>query len=122
MKAYQYFLFRIYMFYKDTMKEKDLLIFYTSIVSTVIIQINLLSVYFALELTELVPTIPNKYYIILTGVIIFVLNYYLIVRKKKFLDYSFEKGKTGGIITIGIFIITVAFAVIVLNIHPAKML
>lgn len=122
MKAYQYFLFRIYMFYKDTMKEKDLLIFYTSIVSALVIQINLISLYFALELIELVPSIPSKYFVILLGIIIFILNYYLIVKEKKFLNYSFNKGKLGGIFTIGIFILTAAFAITVANIHRAKIL
>lgn len=102
------------------MKEKDLLIFYTSIISTVIITINLFTLYYSLVLLEVTFKIPNKYYTIALGLLIYIINYNFIVKKRKFLDYNFEKSKMGNFFTIGVFIVTATCAILVANMHRAK--
>lgn len=120
MKAYQYLLFRIYMFYKDTMKEKTYLTFSTSLVSTLLVTINLMTVYFYLEYKDLVFAIPNKYFIIALCFLIWAINYFVIVRKERFLNRNFQKDKKGGYIVVGFIILTALFFIIVSNLNRDK--
>ncbi|OYQ33905.1 hypothetical protein CHU92_12515 [Flavobacterium cyanobacteriorum] len=120
MKAYNYFLFRIYMFYKDTMKEKDFLILATSVVSTLVILINLLTLYYIFVFLKIIPQIPNKYYTIFVGVLLCLLNYRFMIKNKNFLNYNFNKDKKGGYFIISIFILTVILFITIANIYRAR--
>lgn len=121
MKAYYYLLFRIYMFYKDTMKEKNLLIFTTSVITTVIITINLMSIYYLFVLNNVFPELPNKYYAIGCGILICFLNYFFIVKNKKFLNYNFQKDKIGGAVVVGFVVLTAIVFITIGNIYRSKM-
>ena len=85
------------MFYKDTMKDGRNLLLPTSFVSTVTICINLMTIYLYFNYKDLVPAIPNKFYIASFMIAIWAINYYIIIIKKEFLKRDFHKDKTGGI-------------------------
>jgi hypothetical protein len=111
MKAYQYLLFRIYMYYKDSKYEKGNYTISTSLVSTLLISINLMTIYFLLEYNEILVLKLNKGIVVAFMVLVWVLNYYLIVKKENFLKLGFKKDKSGGFIIVA-FIFLTAFGVI----------
>lgn len=120
MKAYNYFLFRIYMFYKDTIKEKNALIYSTAIVSSLLVNLNLMNIYYLFNYNDLSPSIPNKYYVIIFFVVSLLINYCLFVRRKFFLNQNFQKDKKGGFIIVAIVILTALFFIIIANLNREK--
>lgn len=108
------------MFYKETVKEKSNFTLTASLVSTVLISINLMSVYFLLEYLDVFPFIPNKYYIITFMIIVWVFNYYGIVRKEEFLKFNFIKDKKGGWLIVLYFIISISFSIFIGNLKREK--
>jgi len=119
-KAYNYFLFRQYMFYKDTLKEKGDYTFSTSIASTVLISINLMTIYFILDYNDLIIKIPNKFYLLFFVLLVWIINYYMIVKKETFLNYNFRKDKKGGILIIGYLIVTAVSFICIANLNREK--
>ncbi|GAA4079395.1 hypothetical protein GCM10022389_26780 [Flavobacterium cheonanense] len=95
MKIYYYLLFRIYMFY--AIREKHNNILSTSFLSTLLISLNLIAVFLTLNYLGLVQ-IVNPIIIASSMVILWVLNYYLIIQKKAFLNQDFKEDKNGGIL------------------------
>lgn len=120
MKAYHYLLFRIYMFYKDTMKEGSNLLLTTSFVSTVMISINLITIYFYFNYKDLLSAIPNKYYIIGFMILIWGINYFFIIKKEDFLKRNFNKDKKEGTLVIVYIILTAFFAIVAANYNREK--
>ena len=108
------------MFYKDTIKEKSNYTLSASFVSTVLISINLMSVYFLLEYLDLLPFIPSKYYIAVFMIILWIINYYGIVRKEEFLKFNFRKDKKGGILIILFMIATAVLFISIANLNREK--
>ena len=109
MKPYHYLLFRIYMFYKQFEKETHYS-FSTSIVSTILLYINLLSFYFLLVCLDFIADFFNKYTIVLFMLIIWLCNYFLLVRKEEFLKQ---------VISALIFPWMVLFLIGLVNSHPS---
>jgi hypothetical protein len=114
MKAYNYFLFRVYWFYRDRFKEgHKMSLISTSIVATVIIFfiviITIGSSYFLLY--ESTPSLGKSYKIIILCFMftLWLLNYYFVIKPKLFLKKNFEKDKKGGYAIIG-FIVLLAFS------------
>lgn len=120
MKVYQYLLFRIYMFYKDTIKEKANFSLSASLVTTVLISINLMTIYFLLDYLDIIVQILNKFYVVIFMTLVWMINYYGIVRKEKFLTYSFQKDKRGGFMVVGVIILTAFLAILVCNLNREK--
>ena len=118
-----YLLFRIYKFYTDRMKEKEIPLFYTSCVSTILIYFNLMTIYVLLVYWDLVAEIiTGKYYSLIPMAIIWLFNYFLFVRSEIFLKYNFRKDVKGGIL-IGFYIfITAASSIAVANYNREKIL
>lgn len=101
MKAYYYFLFRIYRLYKDKNRESDTqAIFSVTALSTVLLSFIFLFLYGVTSYFGLIPIVTNKSIIILFTVIVGCINYYLFVRGKKFMYFGFEKDKRGGFLII----------------------
>ena len=121
-KAYYYLCFRIYMFYKDTMNENDFPALFTSLAVTVILAVNLMSIYYVFVTLGIVDEIPNKYYTLTFGFLVWLANYFLFIKQLKFLDYNFEKDEKGGYVIIGFLLITILFFIIVANCHRSQIL
>ena len=100
MKLYYYFLYRIYMFYKDTLKEKYFISFSVVTVSTVVIFIGLYTIYLYLDFIEIVPMFSNKFYVIPIMLSLGVFNFYFFIKPMKFLELNFKKDTKGGILVI----------------------
>jgi hypothetical protein len=111
-KAYYYFLFRIFRFYKDKYKYDDWeALFLVVCISTTCIYFNLFSIYALANYFDLVPMFKNKYWVLPIMAIIAILNYYSFIRKKAFLECNFTKDKKGGWKVIIYFLITAAIAI-----------
>lgn len=121
MKAYYYFLFRIYKYYKDKPNKSEFeVLFSTTVVSSVILSFHLIGVYIIINYFDLVVVVTNKVYMILFMLIVGCFNYYFFIRQKNFLNYGFQKDKRGGIY-IAIYIIFLGFfLLIVSNINREK--
>ncbi|MDR7131003.1 hypothetical protein J2X69_003362 [Algoriphagus sp. 4150] len=110
-RAYYYFLFRIYWYYKDKVKENDATaLFSVTAVSTTLISINLLFLYGVMDNFNFTPMLTNKYYTVFIMVSIGFVNHYLFVRNKKFLNYGFEKDRKGGIYIVIYIILSFVFS------------
>ena len=105
------------------MKEKEIPLFYTSCVSTILIYFNLMTIYVLLVYWDLVAEIiTGKYYSLIPMAIIWLFNYFLFVRSEIFLKYNFRKDVKGGIL-IGFYIfITAASSIAVANYNREKIL
>ena len=120
MRIYQYLLFRIYMFYKDSKYESGNYTISTSLVSTVLISINLMTIYFLLEYNEILILKLNKGIIIAFTALVWVLNYFLIVKKEKFLEFNFTKDKKGGYSIVAFIVLTAFASITVANYNREK--
>lgn len=110
MKAYYYFLFRIYKFYQGKMHEGDgQALLSATAVSTTIISINLFSLVGVLDYFNLVPMIDDKHYVILIMIIIGIINHFFFVRGKEFLSFDFKKDKKGGALIVTYLVLTFVF-------------
>lgn len=121
MKAYYYFLFRIYRYYKDKQNENEFqALFSATAVSTVIIYFVLLFAYGILNYFDFIPMINNKIYVIPFILIIGAINHYLFVKEKKFLRFDFHKDRKGGVYIITFIIVLSASFIIIANINREK--
>jgi len=113
MKTYYYFLFRIYVLYKDKMKESNnLALFSTTAVSTLILSLNLITLYFVANYFGLMPIVTNKLYMVLFMFTVGCINHYFFVRERKFLNCDFHKDRKGGFLVVAY--ITFAFALVII--------
>ena len=122
MKIYSYLLFRIYHFYKDSKYENGNYTLSTSIVSTLLISIHVLTIYFLLRING-IPLIELNFGII-TGCMGFfwAVNYFLFVRNESFLHYNFTKDKKGGYFIIGYLLLTTFIVVYTAQLHRKQVL
>ncbi|SFA42877.1 hypothetical protein SAMN04488511_103187 [Pedobacter suwonensis] len=71
MRAYYYFLFRVYKFYTDRMKKNDIPLIYVASISTLLIFFNVFTVYSWLIYSDYFnDIIPSKYYVLIPIAII----------------------------------------------------
>jgi hypothetical protein len=103
------------MFYKETIKEKANFSLSASFVTTVLISVNLISIYFLFFYLNMLVEIPNKFYIIIFMVLLWIFNYFFIIKKEKFLNYNFQKDKKGGYVIVIYIILTAVFAIMIAN-------
>ncbi|MBK6730645.1 MAG: hypothetical protein IPG60_06635 [Bacteroidetes bacterium] len=103
------------------MKETQLLLYYTSVVSSVLIGFNLLAIYTLINYYDLVETIRNEFIVLSVGLLLGVLNHFLIVRKEKFLKCGFKKSIGGGLTVIMYILITATLTITVANLNRAKL-
>ncbi|PXW08002.1 hypothetical protein C8D70_1196 [Chryseobacterium sp. CBTAP 102] len=121
MKAYYYFLFRIYRYYKDKQNENELqAIFSVITVSTLIASLTIFFFHGLLNYLGILPMYSNKFYMILFMIIVGFINYFFFIRDKNFLNYDFQKDKKGGFYII-VYIILLGILLFVLsNINREK--
>ncbi|MCH6235457.1 hypothetical protein [Cognataquiflexum rubidum] len=99
MKKYNYFLFRIFRFYKDKAKEHEAIaLISVTAVSTLIVSLNIIAIYLLVNLLGLIPILTNKLIVIIPMLVIGFINHHYFVRKKRFLSYGFRKDKKGGLL------------------------
>ncbi len=108
------------MFYKDSKYESGNYTFTTSLVSTLLIFTNILTIYFLLEYNEILILKLNKGIVIAFMALVWVLNYYLIVKKEKFLEFNFTKDKKGGYLVIAFILLTAVASITVANYNREK--
>jgi len=121
MKIYYYFLFRVYRFYTDKMKETQIPLFYTSAVSTAVTGFNLFTVYSFLDYMEVVKMFSGKYLILIPTMILWVITHFLFVQGKRFLKYDFKKSVKGGFLVVAYILFTAVAFIIVANFNRAKL-
>ncbi|WP_277115528.1 hypothetical protein [Chryseobacterium sp.] len=121
MKAYYYFLFRIYRYYKDKQNENELqAIFSVITVSTLIASLTIFFFHGLLNYLGILPMYSNKFYMILFMIIVGFINYFFFIRDKNFLNHDFQKDKKGGFYII-VYIILLGILLFVLsNINREK--
>ncbi len=83
------------MFYAKREKHNNLLS--TSFLSTVFVSLNLIAVFLTINYLGLVQ-IVNPIIIASSMILLWAFNYYLIIRKKAFLNQDFKEDKKGGIL------------------------
>ena len=120
MRLYHYLLFRIYSFYKDTMKEKHYLQFSVTIVSTLLVFLLFFTIYTLLTYLDILKMYSNKYLTLILASIVGISNYCFFIHSKKYLEYNFKKDKKGGMIIILFIVFMIMMFVIVANLNRAK--
>lgn len=112
MRYYYYLLFRLYIFYTETLKRKDQPLLNVSIVSSLLILFNILTLYGLFHIYGLVPKIEtNIFYIVAIGIVLF-LNYMLFVKDEYFLRCNFKRDRAGGIkVLVFVFFTITAFII-----------
>lgn len=122
-KAYYYFLFRIYRYYKDKEKETEFQsLFGVVAVSSTLLAFNVMSVYFFLEYFNFIPPILFKSvgFDIIFMILLSLLNYLFIIRKKTFLSFGFSKDKKGGWLSIIYMILSFALIITIGSFNHQK--
>ncbi len=120
MRLYYYLLFRIHQFYIKRPKEQSLILFNITGISTIIVFLNIFSVYLLLYYLDFVPMLINKYLIVLGMFILGVLNYIYMIKPKKFLEHGFTEDRKGGFSILLYLIVTIVFFIVVANCNRAK--
>lgn len=116
-KAYYYFLFRIYWYYKIRWRESEgEAIFGVVTVSTLFLFFN----FFAIETILIILDIfPNNIIIDLTFMLLFaIINYFLFIRDKHFLNC--KKSRKKDFLVITYMILSFALTIFVANINRQK--
>ncbi|NQX41293.1 hypothetical protein HQN84_20755 [Pedobacter steynii] len=103
------------------MKEKDIPLIYVTSISTVLIGFNFFTIYsFLVYRSFFRDIIPGKYYVLVPVGIIWILNYFAFVKRKRFLEYNFKKDLRGGMLIILYIFITAVLLVIVADKNRKK--
>ena len=125
MKAYNYFLFRVYWFYRDQFKEgHKMALISTSIVSAVIMFFMIIfivgGVYFFGD--KSVPSLGKIYKIVIISSMstLWALNYYLLIKPRHFLRENFVKDKQGGYVVLLFLIIILSLLIVIVNRNANK--
>lgn len=124
MKILYYLMFRIYRFAIDRGIERDIPLFYVSLAVTVLIGVNVFTIYFLLNYLQLVSIkeiLPNKFYVLIPMSVLWSILYFGIARPRRFLNYSFEKTKKGSFAVVGYMILTASTFILVANLNRARL-
>ncbi len=124
MKQFNYLLFRLYDYYHRVRKEDaGLSLYFTVTASTLIIYfvfyniLTYIDFYFFKIVNQL---LPNKFSIVVFIVVIGLLNYWLFIKDRNFLNYNFKSDKKGGYAIIGFIIFLALSFVFVANKNREK--
>lgn len=102
-KAYYYFLYSIYMYYKKKEHESDSeALLSTTIVSTTCVSINILTVFMVLIYNNLLPSklLESSILLILCVCLLGYLNYVFFVKEKTFLNPIFATYKKNWLVIV----------------------
>ncbi len=124
MKQFNYLLFRLYDYYHRVRKEDaGLSLYFTVTASTLIIYfvfyniLTYIDFYFFKIVNQL---LPNKFSIAVFIVVIGLLNYWLFIKDRNFLNYNFKSDKKGSYAIIGFIIFLALSFVFVANKNREK--
>lgn len=124
MKQFNYLLFRLYDYYHRVRKEDaGISLYFTVTASTLIIYfvfyniLTYIDFYFFKIVNQL---LPNKFSIVVFIVVIGLLNYWLFIKDRNFLNYNFKSDKKGGYAIIGFIIFLALSFVFVANKNREK--
>jgi len=124
MKLYYYLLFRIYKYYTDYCKQDEkTAIISTSIISSFITIFSILTIllYFDNYVYSFIKTIlPNKIITIFYIIFIALINHFVFIKNKKFLNYNFSKSKKGKLIVLLYFLFVIILFYRIVDIHTNK--
>ena len=98
MKLYTYFLYRLYMFFITHYDIEDQPLLKVATTSSLLISINLISLYGLMKLKSIIPKFSNYTVAVFILLVIFFINYYFFIRKKAFLKYNFRNDFLGGMV------------------------
>lgn len=104
------------------MREEQVPLFYVTAVSTVLIFINLFTILGLLDHFDIITFSINKYTSAISLVVIGLINYFLFVRQKQFLNYNFERSRKGDVWVIMYFILTIMIFIAIAKQHRMKVL
>lgn len=120
MKIYYYLLFRIYMFYEKF--EKENVVIYTLAFSTVLIGLNLITIYLFLNFYDIITQIPSKTLGITLIIFLGLCNYFFVLKNKIFLEQNFEKDRKGGVYVVIYIILTFSFTFLMAKFNRERIL
>lgn len=114
MKAYYYFLFRVYWFYRSISKDiHERALRSTLYISTLVLYFSSIAIFDFFQEDSSPSFLSNyKLKIVLIILIIYTINYYLFIKPMRFLNQNFSKDKKGGFLII-LFIIALVFLLII---------
>ena len=120
MKYYYYFLFRLYNTLSDPRKKNDIktINYLTTSTSTFVICFFLITIIFYVDFYffKIVNfLLPNKEVIIFCLFCLGLLNYFLIIKNKLFLNYKFKADKQGGYAIIFVLVLLVLAFIFIIN-------
>lgn len=115
MRIYNYFIFRLYFYYKDVVKEKDIPEFATSIGLSVINLFNFLTAYFILEINFNLEFDYVGYLIGISSIVFLLINYFFFVKPKHFLNMGFESSVLGSILVITYVLLSLVLFIYFIN-------
>lgn len=95
---------------------------YTSAISTMLIGFNLFSILGMLNYFEMIDLDVNKYLYVVALFLIWFLNHFLIVNKKRFFEMNFKKTVTGGWLVLIYIVFTVVFTITEANLNRSKVI
>jgi len=111
--VYYYLIFRIYLFYIEVIKERDMPLLITSVVVSTLVFFNVFTLYAAAKLYLGFEFMYEVYALSILGFILFLLNYFLFLKPKEFLERNFDKSVPGSIgIVIYILITVIGFIIV----------
>lgn len=110
MKAYYYFLYRVYWHYRDSPKKgHERALITTSFVSSLILYVILVTIFgllYFFQKNQAPSFLSNdKLKTIFIMLIIYVINYFLFIKPMRFLKQNLRKDKKGGFLILLFFII-----------------
>ncbi|PAM92259.1 hypothetical protein B4N84_25990 [Flavobacterium sp. IR1] len=114
---YYYFLFRLYSVFRDFSKEgHKKAIFSTSIASTLFLYLNIFVVFGLIDFFKISPSVNLGdnyiFWILFFMFILWVINYYLLIKPRDFLRKGFKKDKKGGVLILFfVFMLGVLFVI-----------
>ena len=97
MKIYNYLIYRLYSFYTVDLKRLDQPLLTVSILLTIIIWYNVITIYGILRYIGIFPKYSNYTVAAITMFSFMVLNY-LYIRREIFKEYGFKRDLRGGIL------------------------
>lgn len=113
-RAYYYFLFRVYWYYRDRVKENDATAMFSVVaVSTLLLCFNFITIYFVVNYFNFVPIVTNEFHMVLFMVIVGCINYLFFIKGRKFLNDDFQKDRKGSVLIIAYIIFTFSLSLFV---------
>ena len=124
MRLYNYLLFRLYDYYNRVRKEDAVLsLYFTVTASTLLIYLFLYTAFAYVDfysLKFLNKIVTGKTSVVCLMGIIGFLNYWFLIKPKKFLNHNFKTDKKGGYVIVGFIVLLALMFVLIANKNREK--